>query len=81
MQRCHYRHAKPVLVDEKERGKGNPAAGNLCIKSAWPARSALLHGDHDGVKDPGFVSIPVYNFTGDGALRDEQGNYRIYRPR
>ncbi len=69
---------QPVLVDEKgNEVKGNPAAGNLCIKSAWPSTIRTTYGDHDRCKKTYFSSYPGLYFTGDGALRDEQGNYRI----
>src|SRR5204862_5099157 len=69
---------QPVLVDENGNElKGNPAAGNLCIKAPWPAIIRTTYGDHERCKQNYFSTYPNLYFTGDGALRDEKGNYRI----
>jgi acetyl-CoA synthetase len=66
------------LVDEHGHEiLGNPASGNLCIRSAWPGMIRTTYGDHDRCKKNYFTVYPGLYFTGDGALRDEQGNYRI----
>lgn len=68
----------PLLVDEHGHEiLGNPASGNLCIRSAWPGMIRTTYGDHDRCKKNYFTVYPGLYFTGDGALRDEQGNYRI----
>ncbi len=68
----------PLLVDERgEEVEGNPAAGNLCIQSAWPSIIRTTYGDHDRCLKTYFSTYPGMYFTGDGALRDEAGNYRI----
>ncbi|MFL5811184.1 MAG: acetate--CoA ligase [Flavisolibacter sp.] len=68
----------PVLVDENgEEVKGNPAAGNLCIKAPWPGIIRTTYGDHERCRQTYFSTYKELYFTGDGALRDEQGNYRI----
>jgi acetyl-CoA synthetase len=69
---------QPVLVDEN--GKeiiGNPASGNLCIKAPWPSIIRTTYGDHERCRQNYFSSYENLYFTGDGALRDENGNYRI----
>jgi acetyl-CoA synthetase len=69
---------QPVLVDENgTEVKGNPASGNLCIKAPWPAIIRTTYGDHERCRQAYFSTYPGLYFTGDGALRDEQGNYRI----
>jgi acetyl-CoA synthetase len=69
---------QPVLVDENgAEVKGNPAAGNLCIKAPWPAIIRTTYGDHERCRQNYFFTYPNLYFTGDGALRDEKGNYRI----
>lgn len=68
----------PMLVDE--HGKevhGNDAGGNLCIRQAWPSAIRTTWGDHDRFKKTYFSTYPGMYFTGDGALRDDTGNYRI----
>ncbi|HNR09224.1 MAG TPA: acetate--CoA ligase [Saprospiraceae bacterium] len=69
---------QPVLVDEKgNEVLGNPAAGNLCIKAPWPSIIRTTYRDHERCRLTYFHSYPGLYFTGDGALRDEDGNYRI----
>jgi len=68
----------PVLVDENGvEIKGNPAAGNLCIKAPWPSILRTTYGDHERCRQTYFSTYENMYFTGDGALRDEAGNYRI----
>ena len=69
---------EPVLVDENgNEVNANPASGNLCIKAPWPAILRTTYGDHDRCRKNYFSTYPGLYFTGDGALRDENGNYRI----
>lgn len=69
---------QPILVDENgQEITGNPAAGNLCIKAPWPAIIRTTYGDHNRCKQTYFSTYENLYFTGDGALRDELGNYRI----
>jgi acetyl-CoA synthetase len=69
---------QPILVDENGvEIKGNPASGNLCIKAPWPAILRTTYGDHERCKQTYFSTYDNLYFTGDGALRDEDGNYRI----
>jgi acetyl-CoA synthetase len=68
----------PVLVDENGvEVTGNPASGNLCMKQPWPAVLRTTYGDHERCRLNYFSTYPGLYFTGDGALRDEEGNYRI----
>lgn len=69
---------QPVLVDENGAEiTGNPASGNLCIKAPWPAILRTTYGDHERCRKTYFSTYENLYFTGDGALRDEDGNYRI----
>jgi len=68
----------PMLVDsEGKEITGNPAEGNLCLKNPWPGVARTIYGDHERYKQTYFSTYPGYYFTGDGARRDENGNYRI----
>jgi acetyl-CoA synthetase len=68
----------PILVDENGKEvTGNPASGNLCIKAPWPSILRTTYGDHERCRLNYFSTYPGLYFTGDGALRDEKGNYRI----
>ena len=69
---------QPVLVDEAGKiVEGNPASGNLCIKAPWPSILRTTYGDHERCRQTYFSTYENLYFTGDGALRDEDGNYRI----
>jgi acetyl-CoA synthetase len=69
---------QPVLVDENGvEITGNPASGNLCIKAPWPGILRTTYGDHERCRLNYFSTYENLYFTGDGALRDKDGNYRI----
>jgi acetyl-CoA synthetase len=69
---------QPVLMDENRNEiEGNQVEGNLCIKFPWPGIARTIWGDHQRYKDTYFSAFPGTYFTGDGALRDEVGYYRI----
>ena len=69
---------QPILVDENGKEvTGNPAAGNLCMKAPWPSIIRTTYGDHERCRQNYFATYDDLYFTGDGALRDENGNYRI----
>ena len=69
---------QPVLVDENGiEITGSPASGNLCLKAPWPSILRTTYGDHDRCRKTYFSTYENLYFTGDGALRDEVGNYRI----
>jgi acetyl-CoA synthetase len=69
---------QPLLVDEKgEELQGNSVSGNLCIKFPWPSIIRTTYGDHERCRQAYFATYPGLYFTGDGALRDADGNYRI----
>ena len=68
----------PVLVDENGLIlEGNNVSGNLCIRSPWPSIIRTTWGDHERCRTTYFATYPNLYFTGDGALRDENGFYRI----
>ena len=69
---------QPVLVDENGRLlEGNGVSGNLCMRFPWPGILRTTYGDHERCRLNYFSTYPQLYFTGDGCLRDEQGNYRI----
>ncbi|MEH1006587.1 MULTISPECIES: acetate--CoA ligase [unclassified Winogradskyella] len=69
---------QPALMDENgEEIKGNQVEGRLCIKFPWPAMARTIWGNHQRYKDTYFSAYDNKYFTGDGALRDEVGYYRI----
>lgn len=69
---------QPALVDEHGNEiNGNQVSGNLCIKFPWPGMARTIWGNHERYKETYFTAFPGMYFTGDGALRDEVGYYRI----
>ena len=69
---------QPALMDENgQEIKGNQVDGRLCIKFPWPSIARTIWGNHQRYKDTYFSAFENMYFTGDGALRDEVGYYRI----
>ncbi|MBC7523619.1 MAG: acetate--CoA ligase [Flavobacterium sp.] len=69
---------QPVLMDElRNEIEGNQVTGSLCIKFPWPSMARTIWNDHQRYKETYFTAFPGKYFTGDGALRDEVGYYRI----
>jgi acetyl-CoA synthetase len=67
-----------VIVDENGKINENAeASGNLCIKFPWPGILRTTYGDHERCRLNYFASYENLYFTGDGCLRDAEGNYRI----
>lgn len=56
---------------------GSPAEGILVIKKPWPGMFRTLFGDHQRYIDAYFANYPGLYFPGDGARRDEDGDYWI----
>ena len=70
--------AQPVILDDEgSEIEGNPAAGNLAMKAPWPSMMRTLYGDHKRFYETYFAMFKGYYFTGDGAMRDEDGYYWI----
>lgn len=69
---------QPALMDENgQEIKGNQVDGRLCIKFPWPSMARTIWGNHQRYKETYFSAFENMYFTGDGALRDEVGYYRI----
>ena len=70
-----------LLVDENGNEKvaegDETISGNLCIKAPWPSILRTTYGDHERCRVNYFATYPGLYFTGDGALRDKEGFYRI----
>ncbi|SEL95109.1 acetyl-coenzyme A synthetase [Syntrophus gentianae] len=69
----------PALVDDQtgELKKDMEATGALCFETAWPGITRTIYGDHNRYQETYFEPYPGYYFSGDGALRDKDGYYRI----
>jgi len=69
---------QPALMDENGvELEGNSVEGRLCIKFPWPSMARTIWGNHQRYKETYFSAYDQKYFTGDGALRDENGHYRI----
>jgi acetyl-CoA synthetase len=73
---------QPVIVDENgkevtEKDENGFLKGNLCIKAPWPGILRTTYGDHERCRLNYFAAYENLYFTGDGAMKDENGNYRI----
>ncbi|CAL2090630.1 acetate--CoA ligase [Tenacibaculum sp. 190524A02b] len=67
-----------ALMDETGNEiNGNQVDGRLCVKFPWPSMARTIWGNHQRYKDTYFSAFENKYFTGDGALRDEVGYYRI----
>ncbi|MBK9149916.1 MAG: acetate--CoA ligase [Saprospiraceae bacterium] len=66
-----------LLDDEGHELKGNNVQGKLCLKYPWPGIARTIWGDHQRFKDTYFSTFKNMYFTGDGALRNDVGYYRI----
>ncbi len=69
---------QPCLVNKNgDEIEGDSVEGSLCIKFPWPSMARTIYGDHQRFKETYFSTFKSKYFTGDGALRDEYGMYRI----
>ena len=73
---------QPILVDENGKECVEPdekgiVKGNLCMRFPWPGILRTTYGDHERCRTNYFATYPGLYFTGDGALRDANGNFRI----
>ena len=71
-----------ILVDERgneitEKGEDGNYKGNLCLKAPWPGILRTTYGDHERCRVNYFATYKDLYFTGDGALKDDFGNFRI----
>ena len=73
---------KAILVDDKgeevqEKDEEGIIRGNLCITQPWPSILRTTYGDHERCRTNYFATYDNLYFTGDGALRNELGQFRI----
>jgi acetyl-CoA synthetase len=53
------------------------SGGYLVLKQPWPAMLRTIYGDPERFQQQYWSQLPGMYFTGDGARKDEQGNYWI----
>lgn len=70
---------EPILMDASTGKESTTDKGSLCIRHPWPGMMRSIHNDHSRMinvyfssfKDP-VTDDPLY-FTGDGAIKDNDG--------
>jgi acetyl-CoA synthetase len=65
----------PALLNEKGVEINGAGEGSLAIKYPWPSMARTIAGDHDRYIKTYLAN--GYYITGDGAKRDEEGDYWI----
>ncbi|VAW71294.1 Acetyl-CoA synthetase [hydrothermal vent metagenome] len=68
---------QPAIVDPEGNILEGACEGNLVILDSWPGQMRTLYGDHQRFIDTYFSTYKGMYFTGDGARRDEDGDYWI----
>ena len=69
---------QPILLDDEGEELNKPnTAGKLCIKYPWPSIARTIWGNHQRYIDTYFSAFKNMYFTGDGAFKDKEGNFRI----
>jgi len=69
---------EPVLLTtEGELISENDQEGVLCIKKPWPGVARTILNDHQRYLETYMTAYKGHYFTGDGAKRDAEGDYRI----
>ena len=66
-----------ALLDADGNVLDGPAEGNLVLCQSWPSQIRSVYGDHQRCVDTYFATYKGYYFTGDSALRDEDGYYWV----
>jgi acetyl-CoA synthetase len=67
----------PDIVTKDGKSLGANQGGFLVIRQPWPSMLRTLYGDDERYKAQYWSDIPGCYFTGDGARRDDNGNYWI----
>lgn len=68
---------QPAIVDNMGEIQDSACEGNLVIVDSWPGQARTLFGDHDRFEQTYFSTFKGMYFSGDGARRDEDGDYWI----
>jgi len=67
----------PAIIGEDGKEITGPGKGALCIKKAWPGMMRGIYKNPELFKENYFSQFPGYYFSGDGAERDADGDYKI----
>jgi acetyl-CoA synthetase len=69
--------AHPAIVDNDGNILEGEAEGNFVMLDSWPGQMRTVYGDHERFIQTYFSTFHGKYFTGDGAKRDADGDYRI----
>ncbi|MEN6476088.1 MAG: acetate--CoA ligase [Syntrophaceae bacterium] len=67
----------PAIIGEDGKEIEGPGKGALCIKKAWPGMMRGIYKNPQLFKENYFSQFPGNYFSGDGAERDADGDYKI----
>jgi acetyl-CoA synthetase len=67
----------PAIVDNEGKILEGACEGALVITDSWPGQMRTVYKDHDRFEKTYFSTFKGMYFTGDGARRDEDGDYWI----
>ncbi|MBE9562975.1 MAG: AMP-binding protein, partial [Proteobacteria bacterium] len=67
----------PEIVDADGNIQEGATEGNLIITKPWPGQMRTIYGDHQRFIETYLSTYKGNYFTGDGARRDEDGDYWI----
>lgn len=68
---------QPAIVNAESEILNGACEGELVILDSWPGQSRTIWGDHKRFYETYFAAHDGMYFTGDGARRDEDGDYWI----
>jgi len=66
-----------AIVDTNGKILEGPCEGALVVTDSWPGQMRTVFRDHDRFEKTYFSTFKSMYFTGDGARRDEDGDYWI----
>ena len=66
---------EPVILRDDGTECGSNEGGQLCIKKPWPGMMRTMWGDHKRFVETYFTMHNDIYFTGDGARKDQDGDY------
>jgi acetyl-CoA synthetase len=67
----------PEIVTKDGKPVGPNQGGFLVITKPWPSMLRTIYGDDERYRSQYWNEVPGCYFTGDGARKDDQGNYWI----
>lgn len=66
---------EPVIVQDDGKPVTGTEGGNLCIKAPWPGIMRTTWGKHSFFIETYFKTFKNMYFSGDGAFKDDEGDY------